>query len=239
MTKQLVLEPSKPWKKATVHLKTNHCHSTDVPGADPFRIVGVMCRKLGPGNNLINLGLLDNGNLFFGNGEPVEEILYSPDGVTVDTSDGRIMKTACPMILDSAYRRNAPWGRGGIALMDEKAKTALKEGYNTVMTKYAKALYENTVAAMVQVNARMALWPRDQSYSDYEGAMILPGNTCAMEEPDGEPLFYGYIRNVVHHLSVEGGCSTIVSMSHVRPDESYKVADKVAIAAGSPNAAYV
>ena len=52
-------------------------------------------------------------------------------------------------------------------------------------------------------------------------------------------IYYGYIQQVVHHLSTSGGCSTSISMSHVRPEASFYVGGKVAIPIGKKNAAYL
>ena len=198
---------------------------------DPFRITGVMCHKLGPYNDNMSLGMIRNGNP--NQEDPVADVMYIPDGVDVTSASGRIMKTSAPAILDIAYRRDAPFGKS-ISLGAVLLKKAAADNYNKVVRKYCKAVYETTAASMVNAKAQMAMWFRDK---DKEGKLILPGNTCKFISK-GKDIYYGYARSVVHSMSTQGGCSTTVSMSYVRPTEDFMIGKKVAIEAGSKNAAY-
>ena len=196
---------------------------------DPFRITGVMCRKLGPYNSNISLGLLRNGN--DNQKDPVAEVMYVPDAVDTSKADGRIMKTSAPAVLDSAFRRDATYGNA-ISLGSTDMQKEAADNYNEVIEKYCKAVYEITAASMIHAKAQMAMW-----FTDMDGNLILPGNTCCFKS-EGKDIYYGYARQVVHHMSTSGGCSTTVAMSYVRPEASFKIGGSVAIAAGSKNAAY-
>lgn len=226
---KLVLEPAQPWKTATINLYDEECFWTEIPGMDPFRITGVMCRKVGPHNDNISLGLIRNGNP--NEKPPAGEVLYVPPGVDPNKADGRIMKTNAPVVLESAVRRDAQYG-DAISLGNVDMLKELADNYNEVIEKYCKAVYEMTAASMIHAKAQMAMW-----FTDMDGNLILPGNTCRFKS-EGKDIYYGYIRQVVHHLSTGGGCSTTVAMSYVRPEASFKIAGSVAIAAGSKNAAY-
>ena len=226
---KLVIEPTQPWKTASISLYDEECFWTEIPGMDPFRITGVMCRKLGPYNNNINLGLLRNGN--DNQKDPVGEVLYVPPGVDTTKADGRIMKTSAPAVLDSAFRRDATYG-AAISLGNVDMQKEAADNYNAVIEKYCKAVYEITAASMIHAKAQMAMW-----FTDMDGNLILPGNTCRFVS-EGKDIYYGYARQIVHHMSTSGGCSTTVAMSYVRPEESFKIGGSVAIAAGSKNAAY-
>ena len=228
-TDKLVIEPVQPWKKASVNLYDEECFWTELPGMDPFRITGVMCRKLGPYNDNVSLGMIRNGNP--NQKDPVAEVMYIPDGVDVKSASGRIMKTSAPAVLDIALRRDAAYGKS-ISLGNVYLQKAAADNYNKVVGKYCKAVYETTAASMVNAKAQMAMW-----FTDMDGNLILPGNTCRFIS-EGKDIYYGYARSVVHSMSTQGGCSTTVSMSYVRPEESFKIGGKVAIAAGSKNAAY-
>lgn len=149
----------------------------------------------------------------------------------IETADGRIMKTSAPAVLDSAFRRDAPYG-GAISLGSAKLDKAREDGFNTAIEKYCKAVYEITAASMIQARAQMALW-----FTDADGNLLLPGNTCKFTS-NGKEIYYGYVRQVIHHLSTGGGCATTLALSYVRPEASFKVAGQVAIAAGAKNAAY-
>jgi len=238
----LKIGPLTPWKKATITLSEDKCAATDVPGMNPFKITGVMARKPGPGADLsVNQGLYDNGRDADEAPEPPSEVMYVPEGVSVDSSDGRIMVTSAPSILDSAFWIDAVMGddiTAGIAFKGLESNT--KDDYNEILRKYCKAVFEVTAGSMIQGRAQMAL-----GFKDDDGNLILPGNTCKfMTKSTGNggkgsrPLYYGYIRRVVHHLSTSGGCGTTVMMSYVRPTENFMINGNAAIKAGSPNAAY-
>ena len=149
----------------------------------------------------------------------------------IETADGRIMKTNAPAVLDSAFRRDAPYG-SGISLGSTDLDKAREDGFNTAIEKYCKAVYEITAASMIHARAQMALW-----FTDANKKLLLPGNTCKFTS-NGKEIYYGYVRQVVHHLSTGGGCATTLAMSYVRPAANFKIAGQVAIAAGAKNAAY-
>ena len=227
---QLVLEPTQPWKASSLTLRDEDCFWTEIPGMDPFKISGVMARKLGPYSDEVGLGLIRNGNP--NQKDPVEEVMYVPvPAKDIETADGRIMKTNAPTVLDSAFRRDAPYG-SGISLGSADLDKAREDGFNTAIEKYCKAVYEITAASMIQARAQMALW-----FTDADKKLLLPGNTCKLMS-NGKEIYYGYVRQVVHHLSTGGGCATTLALSYVRPEASFKVAGQVAIAAGAKNAAY-
>lgn len=226
----LVLEPTQPWKNSSMTLRDEDCFWTEIPGMDPFKIAGVMARKLGPYSDEVGLGLIRNGNP--NQKDPVEEVMYVPvPAESITTADGRIMKTSAPAVLDSAFRRDAPYG-SGISLGSIDLDKAREDGFNTAIEKYCKAVYEITAASMIHARAQMALW-----FTDADGNLLLPGNTCKFTS-NGKEIYYGYVRQVIHHLSTGGGCATTLAMSYVRPEASFKVAGQVAIAAGSKNAVY-
>lgn len=226
---KLVIEPTQPWKTASINLYDEECFWTEIPGMDPFRITGVMCRKLGPYNDDASLGLVRNGNINKDN--PVYEALYVPEGVDTSKADGRIMKIQAPSVLDSAFRRDATYGGSISTGMTDMQKEDVGY-YDEAIEKYCKAVYEITAASMIHAKAQMAMW-----FTDMDGNLILPGNTCRFVS-EGKDIYYGYARQVVHHMSTSGGCSTTIAMSYVRPEASFKIGGSVAIAAGSKNAAY-
>ena len=225
--KKLVLEPTQPWKAASITIDESRCSSIDLPGMDPFRLIGVMARKLGPYADLPNQGFLPNGNPL--EEKPTSEVMYAPVK-DVGISDGRIVKTHAPDMLEAAFRMDAPYGDSVSQGMIELSKQ-MKDDYNSAIGKYCKAVYEITAASMIQARVQMAV-----SFHS-GGKLLLPGNTCKLSG-NGNDLFYGYIRNVVHHVSTNGGNSTTVAMSYVRPEASFKLKGQTAISAGSPNAAY-
>ena len=225
---KLVLEPTQPWKRASITIPEDRCALTELPGMNPLRLVGVMARKLGPYADPISLGYIKNGN--DNTKPPVAEVVYVPKGINVSTADGRIIKTSAPAILDAAFRRDAPAGQT-ISLGNINMEAARADGYNSIIGKYCKAVYEITAASMIRARCQLAL-----SFH-LGGKLVLPGNTCKFVS-EGKTLYYGYIQDVVHHVSTGGGNSTTIKMSYVRPEESFKIKGNVAIQAGSPNAAY-
>lgn len=225
---KLVLEPTQPWKSASITLDESRCSMTEVPGMDPFRLIGVCAQKFGAFSGPIDLGYMAKANP--NQKDPVCEVLYVPIK-DVKASSGRIMKVSAPAFLEGAYRMSAQHGPSLSTAIDAMSPEA-KEGYNGAVGKYAKAVYEISAASMVQATAKMVVMFRDNG-----GNLIVPGNTCKFVA-GGTPVYYGYIRQVVHYLSTAGGNSTTVAMSYVRPEESYKIGGQVAIPAGSPNAAY-
>lgn len=232
--KQLVLEPIQPWKTCSITLDDSMCMWTELPGMDPFRISGVMARKLGPYSDPITLGLIKkrNGDVAV---SPNKEVMYSPKNVPPSISNGRIMQTTAPAVLEAAFRRDA-WSGETITEGMADLKKLLLDGYDKVLGKYCQAVYETTSASMSQAKAQMVL-----CFRDVNNNLILPGNTCkyvAHEGGKSAVLYYGYIRSVVHDISVGEGCHTSIQMAYVRPEESFKVGGVTAIAAGAPNAAY-
>lgn len=224
---KLVLEPTQPWKTASITIDEARCAWVELPGMDPFRLVGVMARKLGPYADLPNQGFMPNGNPL--EEKPTSEVMYAPVK-NVEVADGRIVKTHAPAMLEAAFRMDAPYGNSVSQGTIELSKQ-MKDDYNSAIGKYCKAVYEITAASMIQAKAQMAV-----SFHS-GGKLLLPGNTCRFKTK-GQDLFYGYIRNVVHHVSTNGGNSTTVAMSYVRPEASFKMKGQEAIKAGAPNAAY-
>lgn len=226
-TKKLAIGPADPWRKQDVTLKDEFCSQTELQGMDPFRVTGVMCRKMGPYNDNISQGLYANGNK--NKEEPVADILYVPDGTDTKSASGRIIKTSAPAILDAAYRKDAPHGKS-ISTGMSGVKNAQR--YNGIIEKYCKAVYEMAATSMVKARAQMII-----RFKDDDNKMILPGRTCKFMSGE-KAIYYGYIMGVSHSMTTRGGCATTVSMSYVRPEENLKIGDKDAIKAGSGNAAY-
>ena len=224
---KLVLEPTQPWKTASITIDEARCAWVELPGMDPFRLVGVMARKLGPYADLPNQGFMPNGNPL--EEKPTSEVMYAPVK-NVEVADGRIVKTHAPAMLEAAFRMDAPYGNSVSQGTIELSKQ-MKDDYNSAIGKYCKAVYEITAASMIQAKTQMPV-----SFHS-GGKLLLPGNTCRFKTK-GQDLFYGYIRNVVHHVSTNGGNSTTVAMSYVRPEASFKMKGQEAIKAGAPNAAY-
>lgn len=227
---KLVLEPARPWKQSTIELGEDWCVTTDLPGSDPFKISGVMARKLGPYAQDVTLGILRNGNL--NNTESMaSEVMYVPPTSTnPKISDGRIMKTSSPALLEMTFRSDSPFG-GAITTSNIKDEADRAIAYDPALKAYCKAVYEISTLSLCRATARMALY-----FHDVHGKLILPGNTCTFYAKG--VLYYGYIQKVAHHISSEGGCSTTIVMSHVRTDESYKINGQTAIEYGAQNAAW-
>ena len=227
--KGLVIEPAQPWKSQSITLDEKDCFWTELPGIDPFKIAGVMSRKLESANDMVSQGVYENGNE--NENDPVrDEVMYVPIPEP-KLSDGRIMKVSPPPILDSAFRRAESYGDDLPGSKTEFEDLASKS-YDEVIKTYCKAVYQTTAASMMRSKAQMALWFRDRN-----GKLHLPGNTYKFVS-QGEDIYYGYAINVVHHMSSAGGCSTTVSMAHVRPMPDFYVSGSVAIPIGSKNPAY-
>ena len=225
---RLVLEPTKPWKPWSITLRDEDCFGTDIPGMDPFKLVGVMARKPN-GIGMITEGMRDNGNPDRTNS--LFHVLYIPEGLNPRNADGRIMNTSAPAPLVQAFREDAPYG-SHISGCDVEFLETYMTGMNTALRKYCQAVYEITVGSMMTSNAQMAL-----GFRDVDGNLILPGNTCRFMSQESA-IYYGYIRNVVHYMSTEGRCSTTVNMSYVRPEEQFKVQNVPVINSGGVNVAY-
>lgn len=226
---KLVLEPRKPWKSATITLDEEDCFSTEIPGMDNFKLVGVMARKPKIYFDLLTQGIWKCGNMDKTNA--IFDVLYVPPGLDPQNASGRIMKTSFPTVLEQAFREDAPHGdwltEGIMSLKGER-----KVGLSGALMAYCQAVYEISVGSMTMGTAQMALWFRDR-----EGNLILPGNTCRFVSGE-KTIYYGYIRNVTHTMSTEGGCCTAVGMSYVRPEAKLLVDGVPVIEDGDVNAAY-
>lgn len=227
-TGKLVLEPTMPWKTASIRIDESRCSMTEVPGMDPFRLIGVCAGKLGAFSGPIDQGFYKQ---LGSDVAPVGEVLYAPVK-DVSLSGGRIMRVAPPAFIEGAFEKDAQSGANLAATKSADGKD-WKNGYNGAIGRYAQAIYETSARSMVGAKATMAVTFRDE-----DGSLIVPGQTCKFTA-GGTPIYFGYIRQVVHYLSTDGGNSTSVAMSYVRPEESYKIGNQVAIAAGSQNAAYI
>lgn len=227
---KLVLEPTRPWKQSTIELGEDWCVTTDLPGSDPFKISGVMARKLGPYSEEVTLGILRNGNLNETESAASEVMYVPPPPREPKLADGRIMKTSSPALLEMTFRHDSPYG-GAITTSNVKDIADRTKNYDDALKAYCKAVYEISTLSLCRATARMALY-----FHDVHGKLILPGNTCTFYAKG--VLYYGYIQKVAHHISSEGGCSTTIVMSHVRTDESYKINGQTAIEYGAQNAAW-
>ena len=229
-TDKLLLEPTQPWQERTITLEEDWCFSTELVGRDPYKLAGVMVRKLGPYTDEVNLGILKNGNVKIN--DPYMEVMYVPEPYKdPDKADGRIMKTSAPQLLDQCFREDAPFG-GEISAAQCQLVEARVNTYDAALEAYAHTVYDITACSMARSVANMALY-----FKDVSGNLILPGNTCSFQA-DGKELYYGYIEKVVHHLSVQGGNQTSITMSHVRPKPSYMRDKQTIIPINEPNVAY-
>ena len=227
-TRQLVLEPTQPWKNASLSISEDMLASTEFPGMNPYRISGVMVNRLGAYSDVLDLGGVDNGNANADNA--LSLYMYSPVK-NLDMASGRIEKIAAPTVLETAFRLDAMHGdritSGGTDLSDLRADL-----FNKTITKYAKATYEIASGCMLQAKADLAF-----SFVDPDENIYLPGNTCRVGSKK-RPIYYGYIDSIVHNLDCSGFNSTLIRMSRVRATEDFKIGGKTAIAAGATNAAY-
>lgn len=228
-TDKLVLEPSQPWKTYSIVLNEDDCFSVELPGMDPYKLNGVMIEKLGPYNEPVDTGCMKNGNPNTENNMSV--YMYNPVE-NMPKTDGRIMKAPVPTVLEAALGRDAEKG-GTLTGATTKFSEDYKDVFNKAISKYAKAVYEQTAASQVSVRVDMALWFRDKNKK-----LILPGNTCKFASADGNEIFYGYISRVIHRLNALGGNETLVVMDHARSTADFMVSDMVAIPAGSQNPVY-
>lgn len=228
-TDKLVMEPTNPWKSVEFSIDESRCSETDLPGMDPFRLIGVMTRKLGPYASVVSAGVYKAGNASQ-TPQPTAEHVYVPPIDGVSSSSGRIMKVSPPAILESAYRLS-PFAGQTISAGGSDADKVMANAYDSAIKPYCQAVYEISAGSMCQGNVRMPVTLR------VGGKLLVPGNTCKFVS-GGADLYYGYVSGVVHHLSTEGGNSTIVSMTHVRPQAAWMVGGQAAIAAGAESAAY-
>lgn len=230
-TDKLVLEPDSRWKPASIVLDASRCSSTDLYGRDPFKLSGVMCRKLGPFNDQVNLGILKAGNMKTSAPMNRETVFVPKPYQDAERADGRIIKTSAPVLLEQQFWEDAPRG-GRISSMKIDTKDARMKNYNEAMEKYCKAVYELSAGSMSRGTAHMVL-----GFYDSLGSLILPGNTCRFMRSKVS-LYYGYIQKVVHSMSAVGGCATVVEMSNVRSGPGYTTAGGEAIPAHYKNAAW-
>ena len=226
---KLILEPQKPWKSPTIKLDEEWCVSTEVPGVDSFKISGVMARKFTISIGGVTLGLFNNGNA--DQTGSIFDVLYVPKGLKPKMSDGRIMRTSSPSVLNQAIVEDVPYGVSIDSAM-VMMKKAMLEDFNEALLDYCQAVYEITMKSMVGASAQMALM-----FKDGNGNEILPGNTCSFTSR-GSVIYYGYINRVVHHMSVDGGCGTTIRMSHARSEQIPKSGEVKLVENGDVNAAY-
>lgn len=211
MEKGLVLEPTKPWRTDNIlTLVEDRCSWTDIPGQDMFKLVGVMARKLVISGNRITTWACTLSD------KPPDEtgicdVLYCP--VQPENADGRIMKTSAPQLMYQTFMEDAIAG-GSITTGFAQTGKARLNGFDGVLAKYCRAVYETSYGSMNIGRAQMAL-----GFKDVDGKWLLPGNTCKFVSK-GKEIYYGYVRNIVHTLSTKGGCSTTLNMSYVRPTKT-------------------
>lgn len=211
MEQGLVLDAMKPWRTDTVlTLDEEMCQWTDIPGQDMFKLVGVMARKLAiSGNRLTTWSTTMSDKA--GDSRAILDMLYCP--VQPENSDGRIMKTSAPQLLYQTFVEDAVAG-GSLATGFVQSPKQRISGYDGVLEKFCRAVYEVTYGSMNTGRAQMVL-----GFKDADGKWLLPGNTCRFVS-QGKDIYYGYVRNVVHTLSTKGGCSTTLNMSYVRPTKT-------------------
>lgn len=226
MEQGLVLEPSKPWRTdKIITVSEDSCFSTDIPGMDMFKLVGVMARKLAIFHNRLTTWANAVSK------RPIDDscmcdVLYCPTDAPPKKADGRIMKTSAPVVLQQIAMNN-PVYNGNIVTGEVDADKTLLTNFDKALYFYCKALFERSYGSMNSGSVQMAL-----GFHDSSGKWILPGNTLKFMS-EGKPIYYGYIRNVVHSMSTNGGCFTSIKMSHVRSKATVeKVPD------GNKNAAY-
>jgi len=226
----LLIEPTQPWKSPSIDINEEECFWTELPGVDPFRIIGVMASKLGPGTGPISQGQVKNGTVA-PKDEPTGEVMYAPVD-DLSEFDGRIIMTSAPPVLVSAFGRDAAYGEE-ITAGNTKGAAIIEDGYNDILEKYCKALYDISAGSMVQARLQMPLSFRTRT----GGKMVLPGNRCRFRS-EGKTIYGGYINKVVHTMWTSGECSTTVSMSHVSPPGGFFINRKLAIPEGTKNEAY-
>ena len=220
----LVIEPSKPWRTDNiVTMPEDMCFWTEVPGMDMFKLAGVMARKLIIFNNRLTTWANSVGQRPVDD-ESICDVLYCPE--PPKRADGRIMKTSAPVVMQQMAMENSVCG-GNIVTGNVDADKQILSSFDEALSVYCKAVFEKTYGSMNSAKAQMAL-----GFKDVNGKWILPGNTFEFMS-NGKPIYYGYIRSVVHSLATKGGCSTMLTMSHVRPTLTVSKVPN-----GNENAAY-
>jgi len=222
MEKGLVIEPLKPWRTdSVIRLDEDRCMMTELPGMDMMKLVGVMARPVNMFTKPLQSGFKGEKKK---RNEGVCDILYAP--VDPESSDGRIMKTSAPPILCQAFAEDGAKGQN--ISESEIAMTDLAtDSFNRAIMNYCRAVYEISYGSLNTARAQMAL-----GFRDVDGKLILPGNTFRFVS-DGKDIYYGYGRKVVHTMSSNGGCSTLVEMTHVRPTKTVQT-----VPDGNINAVY-
>lgn len=227
---KLLMEPTRPWKTSQMTLADYWCNGLSMPCMDPFRLSGVMARKLAAYSDMVQFAIFKMANM---NAQPpTSDAFYAPKGLNPDKADGRIMKVEVPKVLCSAFRRDAPRG-GSIPGMVVFSEATRKDHYNTLVERYCQAVYEISACQMVYATAEMAL-----RFHDPDDNLLVPGQTAKFEVGADNPILYGYVRQIVHHMSTRGGCGTTVRMSHVRNTPDYQIDGQTVIAEDAPNVVY-
>lgn len=231
---RLVIEPTQPWKAPVYQFADEECLWTELPGVDPFRIIGVMAGKPGPDADPIDQGCIKSPEIK-PEKDPTGSVMYTPIDSVEPQSDGRILMVPVHPILRGAMFRDAAYGSDDISATKTDGVQVIEKDYNGVLEKYCKAVYDVTAASMVQARMQMPLMFHTQY--GFGKSLILPGNRCEFVS-DRKTIYEGYINKVVHTMSIGGGCSTTLSMSHISPEGGFYIRDKIAIPDGTKNAAY-
>lgn len=234
-TGSLVFGPMSPWSsKGEIVLDDSTCSSIELPGMDPFRIVGVSAKKPSVVGHPYHSGAVKFGNPK-NNNTGVGDVLWVPPGLQPKKSYGRIMRANVPEALTNLIYHDAAYGKS-IVKASTDCTDAYVAGYDDLLERYCQAVFQCTVKSMSSASIVRPLGFRDALGSG-GGSLILPGLPCKLIS-GGKDLFYGYIRSVVHTAAIKGGCSTAIALSHARSTKDLMINDQSAIGYGTENAAY-
>lgn len=217
---ELLLEPNSPWQASVYTVNTPLVSSVDMPPLDPCPIVGTAINKQAWAvRHATNRATDTNADKKSEDVATGTFSFYFPEKVIEKGIKGQILnigeaKLVANLMLFDQYqnvvrRGDAPKGKdletagNGIPDMDQV----------DMDTAYAEAMF--LMNYRKNCKSSVALVP---IFKDAGGKMIYPGRVITIYDTVTESeLLYGYIVKMVVKGAKDGGCATMLELSHVRP----------------------
>lgn len=219
--KRLLLEPNSPWQASLYKVNTPTASAVDMPPLDPCPIVGTAINKQAWATkhkvNSANDIPADKG----------DEVatgtfsFYAPQKVLDNDVKGPILNIGEARLIANLVHLDAHQNviQGGDAPKGKDPETAggSVEDLDQVDmdTAYAEALFlmnyrKNCTSSVVLVPV----------FKDADHNMIYPGRVVTVNDTvTRKSLLYGYIVKMMVKGSKQGGCTTVLELTHVRPTE--------------------
>lgn len=226
---KLSLEPLNPWQDLASSIHWSRVESVSVGSMDTDPIYGMAIDK-GMKTDYVTSGAVREEGSNAGADKTCSHSFYFPQKVHQNIKEalGRIdyagENPVVSMLETASYKKDKSTDGSTVPSITKISDTAVFSMNKTV----AEALFNIRYRRNCKATVSLIL-----TFNDMKGNKIFPGRVITIEDNDSRKLFYGYLTRMVINGSANGGGTTFLELTHVRP-----VNNKVLIDENTKNPCY-